>query len=429
MEAALAEADAMTAAHEAGWERSRSQGPEPFAEPPAARAAGWAPTAPAEASAGWDNVWQSVADLADDRSWQSDAPFSWSQGEDAAAWAGAGASDAGAVREWVREEREEQVPEVVDEATPPEAAAVDTPLPEPPSPAGLAEALFGEVRHHADAPHEVSSPSHHNGHAHHEAAPGLNGHAANGQHVNGHHGTLTDEPPVAVESPVAAPPVEEAPVVDLVDDEVVVDLTAAPEPVVAPTAAAFAGAETTEPESAAPTPVDDLTADVAQVVEQVLADGWEPITEETVGVWDTGSVWTGFSGHPDSVGEPAGPLHAAAPLPDSESEVEVEPRSVPTSVRDSADPVPPSPDPAHITLVLDTASFAESFATAIAPVLNERQSVVVTPTHIGAVPPGYTPAPAAPAKKSFWANAWHPDVLLSGLAMVIVLIVLLAFLT
>ena len=41
--------------------------------------------------------------------------------------------------------------------------------------------------------------------------------------------------------------------------------------------------------------------------------------------------------------------------------------------------------------------------------------------------PRYVPVQAPPAKKSFWAHAWHPDVLLSGLAMVIVIIVLIAW--
>jgi len=41
---------------------------------------------------------------------------------------------------------------------------------------------------------------------------------------------------------------------------------------------------------------------------------------------------------------------------------------------------------------------------------------------------GWVPSQTTPSKKkSFWANAWHPDLLLSGLAMVIVVIVLIAW--
>jgi hypothetical protein len=36
-------------------------------------------------------------------------------------------------------------------------------------------------------------------------------------------------------------------------------------------------------------------------------------------------------------------------------------------------------------------------------------------------------APPPQKKTSFWSHAWHPDVLLSGLAMVIVIIVLVAW--
>jgi hypothetical protein len=78
--------------------------------------------------------------------------------------------------------------------------------------------------------------------------------------------------------------------------------------------------------------------------------------------------------------------------------------------------------PLHV--VIDAESFAAAFAAAVAPVLavlNQGSTQGQYP------PPGWVPVQAPPAKKSFWAHAWHPDVLLSGLAMVIVIIVLIAW--
>jgi hypothetical protein len=78
--------------------------------------------------------------------------------------------------------------------------------------------------------------------------------------------------------------------------------------------------------------------------------------------------------------------------------------------------------PMHV--VIDADSFGRAFAAAMAPVLatlNQGSTQGQYP------PPGWVPMQAPPAKKSFWAHAWHPDVLLSGLAMVIVIIVLIAW--
>ena len=88
----------------------------------------------------------------------------------------------------------------------------------------------------------------------------------------------------------------------------------------------------------------------------------------------------------------------------------------------------PSLDPSGsqpIHVVLDADSFARAFAAAMAPILEARQQAAPQFLY---PPAGYLPMQATPAKKkSFWANAWHPDVLLSGLAMVIVIIVLIAW--
>jgi len=78
------------------------------------------------------------------------------------------------------------------------------------------------------------------------------------------------------------------------------------------------------------------------------------------------------------------------------------------------------PSATHVTI--DAEAFARAFAVAIAPLVEARQAQNFQP------PMGWVPVQATPSKKkSFWANAWHPDVLLSGLAMVIVIIVLIAW--
>lgn len=77
-----------------------------------------------------------------------------------------------------------------------------------------------------------------------------------------------------------------------------------------------------------------------------------------------------------------------------------------------------------LRVVIDAETFAAAFAAAMAPVLevlNQGSTQGQYP------PPGWVPMQAPPAKKSFWAHAWHPDVLLSGLAMVIVIVVLIAW--
>ena len=75
-------------------------------------------------------------------------------------------------------------------------------------------------------------------------------------------------------------------------------------------------------------------------------------------------------------------------------------------------------------VVIDADSFAKAFAAALAPVLEARNQA---PGYGSYPPQAYMPVPAPAPKKSFWAHAWHPDVLLSGLAMVIVIIVLVAW--
>jgi hypothetical protein len=81
-----------------------------------------------------------------------------------------------------------------------------------------------------------------------------------------------------------------------------------------------------------------------------------------------------------------------------------------------------SDDPRQpVTVVLDADSFARAFAAAITPVLEARAEMLAANRTVTMMP--------APTKKSFWADTWHADVLLSVLAMVIVVVVLIAWST
>lgn len=76
---------------------------------------------------------------------------------------------------------------------------------------------------------------------------------------------------------------------------------------------------------------------------------------------------------------------------------------------------------ATTNIVIDAEAFARVFATTVAALLQDRPPVVV---HAPAAPAVAPP----PAKQSFWSNARHADVLLMGLATVIVITVLAAWL-
>src|SRR5262245_4961054 len=84
---------------------------------------------------------------------------------------------------------------------------------------------------------------------------------------------------------------------------------------------------------------------------------------------------------------------------------------------------------ASIKVVIDADSFSTAFATAIASVMDERLAVQRAQQETWMSAPWRVVPTAAPAKKSFWSNAWHADVLLSVLAMVIVIVVLVAWST
>jgi hypothetical protein len=75
------------------------------------------------------------------------------------------------------------------------------------------------------------------------------------------------------------------------------------------------------------------------------------------------------------------------------------------------------------TVGIDAEAFAHAFATAFAALLDERGANWAVGMPAISAPAG----PAGP-KPSFWTHARHPDVLLIGLAMIIMLIVVAAWL-
>ena len=119
---------------------------------------------------------------------------------------------------------------------------------------------------------------------------------------------------------------------------------------------------------------------------------------------------------------PGSGLLSPGTTPDTLVLLEVEPSSDDVWAR-TMDRPDRTEAPPTMQLVLDADSFARAFAAAMAPILEarEQQPQYVLP------PAAYLQPQAPPPKRSFWAHAWHPDVLLSGLAMVIVIIVLVAW--
>ncbi len=82
------------------------------------------------------------------------------------------------------------------------------------------------------------------------------------------------------------------------------------------------------------------------------------------------------------------------------------------------------------TVVIDAEAFARVFATVMASLLDERTASFgpgMTPGQMQAFALSVAPPPP-PVKQSFWTHARHPDVLLMGFTMVIVLVVLAAWL-
>jgi hypothetical protein len=214
----------------------------------------------------------------------------------------------------------------------------------------------------------------------------------------------TDDGSTAVpESP--APSALAAPAVGLVDRidpdevEVVFDAPIEPAPVDPPDVARVV----TVPVGAAPVPpppVDRSPTDPSPT------DPWPtevlPITP-TIAVAATGAGWAAPAADATRFDEPA----------DLDT-----PRT--TSLAGLVTAV--DGDTRAVNVVIDAESFARAFAAAIAPVIEARaqQPPVIPESYFRALP-------SAPAKKGFWSHAWHPDVLLSLLAMIIVLVVLVAW--
>lgn len=104
--------------------------------------------------------------------------------------------------------------------------------------------------------------------------------------------------------------------------------------------------------------------------------------------------------------------------------------TAPTTVEPTVEPTViaagrPTTDGAGVTnIVIDAEAFARVFATTIAALMQDRQPIVVQ-APLGA--PVAAPVPVPP-KASFWSEARHADVLLMGLATVIVIVVLAAWL-
>jgi hypothetical protein len=97
------------------------------------------------------------------------------------------------------------------------------------------------------------------------------------------------------------------------------------------------------------------------------------------------------------------------------------------------------PAPQEVIVSIDADAFARVFATVFAALLEQRgyaplgaaQQVGGPVQYPQPYPQHMTYAPAAPTtppRQSFWSHALHPDVLLMGLATVIVLVVLAAWL-
>ena len=158
----------------------------------------------------------------------------------------------------------------------------------------------------------------------------------------------------------------------------------------------------------APDAVSDIPAgDVATSVVESVAPKTLRVADERAPI-DTRS---------GSVGQSAQPLPA----------FDEEPPTANLPIRQSAraDRVEPAQTATpHVAanIVIDAEAFARVFATVLASMLDERFSA------LGGMPSRQVLAPPPPPKRSFRANVLHPDVILMGLTMIVVLFVLAAWL-
>jgi hypothetical protein len=132
---------------------------------------------------------------------------------------------------------------------------------------------------------------------------------------------------------------------------------------------------------------------------------------------------------------PSTPEPLPAPAMLAQSAPDVTPPDVEPPAAFLPPPVPRTsvvpPAGSSVNVVIDAEAFAQVFAAVFSTILDERLAearVGLPARQLLALPPVVVQAPApAPPKQSFWTHARHPDVFLMGLATVIVLVVLVAW--
>lgn len=163
-----------------------------------------------------------------------------------------------------------------------------------------------------------------------------------------------------------------------------------------------------------PDTVPDIVPDtVLAVVEPDIEPDTVPDTEPDIVPADIDEVVVG-RGAPWP--PPASQQSSATPLP--------APIGQPLG---SVPPIMPAPQTPAITVTLDPDAFARAFAAALAAMMDERLAPmpIAQPQH----PQWVQAASGSPARRSFWANAWHADVILSLVAALIVVVILIAWST
>lgn len=166
-----------------------------------------------------------------------------------------------------------------------------------------------------------------------------------------------------------------------------------------------------------------LAAAAAMIAEPTLADDETPDAP-------TAAVEPPPTLEPAAEEPVAEELDAEEPAVEPADDDAVWAATAPTTVEPTVEPTViaagrPTTDGAGVTnIVIDAEAFARVFATTIAALMQDRQPIVVQ-APLGA--PVAAPVPVPP-KASFWSEARHADVLLMGLATVIVIVVLAAWL-
>lgn len=120
------------------------------------------------------------------------------------------------------------------------------------------------------------------------------------------------------------------------------------------------------------------------------------------------------------------PVPPDVAMPFAEDQVAAERTSGP-ALGEASSPATPGLDRLPVALggTLDPEVFAHAVAAAVAAVLEARPDLLAP--RPGTAPWIQATPLAAPGRRSFWAGLWHADVLLAVLAMLIILVVLLAW--